>query len=826
MGGGFGWGTYVSGSLYSHLGEPLMLDLSNSYAEMLNFDYETGTRRPKKAWLVREGMAGYDLDLEYGYDHAGNVRSIVDRPTGDPVDGQCFRYDGLRRLIEAWTPASATCGADPTTAGLGGPAPYWNSYTHDAIGNRETEVRHASGGDTTRTYTYPNPGQPRPHAVTQVAQTGAAGSATLSYTYDAAGNTTCRPSGTATNTCPAGTASQALTWDAEGQLATVTPTGGSASSFVYTANGDRLLRREGGVTTVYLPGGQELRLTVATGVKTAQRYYTFGGATVAMRTGTGLAGVTSLISDHHGTAEIAIHNTNRTLTQRRHDPYGNPRGTNPTWPGDHDFLGAPKDATGLTHLGAREYDPSIGRFISVDPLMDLADPQMWQGYSYANNSPVTLSDPTGTDPGGGQCADTKGCSVNPLWGTPNNGVGGKRLGSSNPNKGVTPNDLIAKGGCPHWDSCSNGYKHGVAFEKQTIPAQVELIRQTICANNKAMCDEMQRALHQAGMLVLQEVLAELSGYNDIKDCAGGNGLGCFWTVLGFMPQEKLRDLVRLGNIGEGIAASARVVEAGRIIDDSPWGAASCLISYNSFSGDTKVLMADGTTKPIKDIKPGDLVFATDPVTGVEGAREVTHVWVHQDQLVDLKLEGGRRITTTEDHPFWNDTDRAWQDADDIGAGDQLRSLDPAIRVAAVGLDRLSLRAGQAHNLTVDDIHTYYVLADTTPVLVHNDPHACGWQLRNAKGQIKNSGDMSSGSSTGGSLDWNEQLATHTERKILEGLRDQVSPGDVITMQGDLNPCNPGLRGCESFMAQFAQEYGVKIIYKQLGFDTPWVFDGT
>jgi hypothetical protein len=31
----------------------------------------------------------------------------------------------------------------------------------------------------------------------------------------------------------------------------------------------------------------------------------------------------------------------------------------------------------LTHLGAREYEPVTGRFISFDPLMDLTDPQQW-----------------------------------------------------------------------------------------------------------------------------------------------------------------------------------------------------------------------------------------------------------------------------------------------------------------------------------------------------------------------------------------------------------------------------------------------------------------
>ena len=38
--------------------------------------------------------------------------------------------------------------------------------------------------------------------------------------------------------------------------------------------------------------------------------------------------------------------------------------------------------------------------------MDLAEPGQWNGYTYANSSPVTLSDPDGLDPcpgGGGGC---------------------------------------------------------------------------------------------------------------------------------------------------------------------------------------------------------------------------------------------------------------------------------------------------------------------------------------------------------------------------------------------------------------------------------------
>lgn len=45
-------------------------------------------------------------------------------------------------------------------------------------------------------------------------------------------------------------------------------------------------------------------------------------------------------------------------------------------PGDAQFLGKIRDeSTGLTQIGARYYDELVGSFISVDPLLDLADPQ-------------------------------------------------------------------------------------------------------------------------------------------------------------------------------------------------------------------------------------------------------------------------------------------------------------------------------------------------------------------------------------------------------------------------------------------------------------------
>ncbi|WP_442806469.1 RHS repeat-associated core domain-containing protein [Streptomyces sp. NBC_01022] len=65
-------------------------------------------------------------------------------------------------------------------------------------------------------------------------------------------------------------------------------------------------------------------------------------------------------------------------------------------PGQKGFVGGNIDpTTNLTPIGAREYDPSIGQFISIDPILSLDQHQSLNGYSYAENTPVTASDPAG-----------------------------------------------------------------------------------------------------------------------------------------------------------------------------------------------------------------------------------------------------------------------------------------------------------------------------------------------------------------------------------------------------------------------------------------------
>ncbi|NVJ19648.1 hypothetical protein HUW62_00135 [Myxococcus sp. AM011] len=58
----------------------------------------------------------------------------------------------------------------------------------------------------------------------------------------------------------------------------------------------------------------------------------------------------------------------------------------------------------LSQLGARLYDPALGRFLSRDPLTVPRTSATTNPYAFAMNDPLNLSDPTGLDPcGGGEC---------------------------------------------------------------------------------------------------------------------------------------------------------------------------------------------------------------------------------------------------------------------------------------------------------------------------------------------------------------------------------------------------------------------------------------
>jgi RHS repeat-associated protein len=376
--------SYIGYTRYTEFGELEMLRRGQVNSETwTRYDYGTATRRVSEIAVEHRKATGVQSDLRYGYDEAGNVTKTTTDVAGQKSDIQCFGYDHLRRMTEAWTP-TGECG----TAGqqLGGAAPYWTSFKYDSIGNRTLETEHGIGvADTVRKSTYPQPKQLRPHAPVSVQTTGPGVAKTETFGYNEIGSTTSRPT--------AGAGQQTLDWDVEGRVASTT----AGTSYIYDADGVRLISRDSKGTTLHLSSG-DVRYDKATDKASGSRQYKHStDKIVGMRTA---KGVSWLSQDRNDSDVVAVNASTFAVEHRRLDPFGEVRGTPPAnWPSTRGFVGGyTEQATGLTNLGARDYDAATGKFISVDPLLNKGEPEHLNGYSYAYNTPATLSDPTGLNP--------------------------------------------------------------------------------------------------------------------------------------------------------------------------------------------------------------------------------------------------------------------------------------------------------------------------------------------------------------------------------------------------------------------------------------------
>ncbi|MFC3996179.1 polymorphic toxin-type HINT domain-containing protein [Nocardiopsis sediminis] len=155
---------------------------------------------------------------------------------------------------------------------------------------------------------------------------------------------------------------------------------------------------------------------------------------------------------------------------------------------------------------------------------------------------------------------------------------------------------------------------------------------------------------------------------------------------------------------------------------------SCLAS-SSFVPGTPVVLADGSRSAIEDVEVGDQVLAFDPLTGEEGPREVTGLIssTGAKTLVTLTIDDGQgttgTLTATDAHPFWVPDTAEWVDAIDLQPGTWLRtSAGTWTQVTAV--DTHTADAQRVHNLTIADLHTYYVGAASANALVHNTNGDC------------------------------------------------------------------------------------------------------
>lgn len=493
---------YVSDTSYSAIG-----DLSTRYlgdttaaapttSEVHRIYYwDANTLRLKRVLTSSHGGAGVFLprqDDEYTYDPAGQPISVTHTQSATRT---CYSYDVLTRLRHAWTTAATGCNdAENTSAG---PAPFNTRWNYTSDGNITSVTRQG----VTSSYTYGDP--LHPHAATS------SGSGT-SYTYRANGDMSGR-------TTPA-TGATTLAFDLLGKLRSQTSASGT-TTFVHTADGSRLSRTTPDGTTTLYAFGQEI--DIKAGVHVAgRRYYAINGTTVAVRSTTATTNtLTWQLNDTQASAQLQIDDASHTINRLYTDPFGVPRTGSASPITDRSWLGKTKDAeTGLTHLGARYYDTSLGRFLTTDPLNDQRTTQTPNPYTYAGNNPVSYADPTGLMLGGmengGATVDEHDDPVaDPCRGNPGCGL-------DNPD--ANPRDLLGD------QNAGEESRRQERLTEAKPPMLVELQR----------VYQATRHLLPVQSQAIGDVVVDTA--SDISGCFGARDTqSCMWISVSFFPSGRL-----------------------------------------------------------------------------------------------------------------------------------------------------------------------------------------------------------------------------------------------------------------------------------------------
>ncbi|MCX6345762.1 MAG: hypothetical protein NT018_11930, partial [Armatimonadetes bacterium] len=335
-----------------------------------SLSYDTTTH--KRLWLTTVGNYHSDgskiSTFAYLYDNAGN------RTTMTEADGACtnYAYDNSYNLLSEERKTSSS-----------GSQVYKYDYQYDEAGNRTVKVLTNSLGTKNYNYTYSD----------NNILTAITGAATGTFSYDYQGNQVER------NITSAGGSHWYYAYDPDNHLTSIgTSSGGTQiGTFRYDVLGRRVGRTDKGRKFVYY-GNSLIAETNAT-MNSIVAWYTPGICESRLE---GTSWNTYYYHcDAEGTTREVTDSLQRITDAYAYNAWGEDLGqlrpsTDPAKPTNPlRYVGKSgyytDTDTGLMLLGARYYDPLIGRFITQDPDKDGLN---W--YEYADNNPVMNIDPTGT----------------------------------------------------------------------------------------------------------------------------------------------------------------------------------------------------------------------------------------------------------------------------------------------------------------------------------------------------------------------------------------------------------------------------------------------
>ena len=298
--------------------------------------------------------------FDYALDNAGNRIGVTE------ADGSQFQwgYDDAYRLLTE------------TRYNASGGATYNAVFTYDAMGNRLSQTENNTRTD----YAYNNLDQ----LVSSITD-----SVVTDYTYNPRGNLT---------TVTTDLATTSYAWDARDRMVGVGLPDGSAVSYVYDADNQRVQENVDGEVTNFLWDSQSVYGDVVVeydAANTVQTDYTLAGM--------------QLVSQHQGSETHFYHadgqnstrvlsdTSNAVVNEYTYKAFGEVLSSNTSAANRYLYTGQQFDvATGQYSLRARYYNAGAGRFTARDTFpYNFQNPVELNRYGYVSNSPVNLFDPTG-----------------------------------------------------------------------------------------------------------------------------------------------------------------------------------------------------------------------------------------------------------------------------------------------------------------------------------------------------------------------------------------------------------------------------------------------
>ncbi|MBX3712959.1 MAG: hypothetical protein KF800_13450 [Lysobacter sp.] len=352
--------------------------------------------------------------LGYGYDVFGNVRR---QSLNDGASREDYAYDELQRMVSAIRSGAASGSIN---------------YGYDSVGNLTKKTDFSANTANAYSYTGGSCGGGA-NAVRSVAL---AAGGTRTYCYDANGSLV------------GDNAGLALQYDHQGMTVKATR-GAQTDHFRYGPDGARTRSWGSDGARVYLPGYEHRTDTGETKVYV-------GDYAVISRTGA-TRKVDYLLKDRLGSVDAVTDSTGAVTETRGYDAFGKPRSG--TWndlapPKLGSVAVTPKGFTQhehlnqleLIHMNGRVFDYALGRFFSVDPIIQFPlNSQSLNPYSYILNNPLSGTDPTGYACSTGTNIKTEGGPDCESLGVMNGAPGQYPVAESNQHKSKSGVGVIANG---------------------------------------------------------------------------------------------------------------------------------------------------------------------------------------------------------------------------------------------------------------------------------------------------------------------------------------------------------------------------------------------